>query len=132
MKLPIQSPPVYRMATSPMTIQVSASGVIMSRNKYTTGKCVCKKGSSIKFTADSTICTSDDHKGCTNAKDACLAEHRALCNREGGILTHSEVHALLVLNANKTRRLIIVIVVAPRSCKVNFAGSFHLLISETV
>jgi hypothetical protein len=89
MKLPIQSPPVYRMATSPIMMQVLASGVMPSAKYDLTGKCVCRKNGSVKFTASSTICTNNNHDGCTGAKVACTAEHLAECNRMGGTLSQS-------------------------------------------
>lgn len=86
MRLPIQTSPVVRTLSS---IHVSAGGVMMSSKKDVTGKCVCKKGSSVLWTASSTICTTDDHDGCTAAKDECVSEHLTDCSADGGILTHS-------------------------------------------
>lgn len=89
MKLPIQSPPVDRWSPSPLMMHLAASGVMPSATYDMTGKCVCRKNGSVKFTASSTICTNNNHDGCTGAKARCTTEHLAECNRMGGILTQS-------------------------------------------
>jgi hypothetical protein len=57
--------------------------------QYVTGKCDCKKGGSVLFTASATLCTTPNHPGCTSAKAACVQQQGATCRGQGGTISQS-------------------------------------------
>ena len=50
---------------------------------------MCKKGRSVLWVADSTVCANPTHDNCTSAKAACVAAYGARCRVEGGIISQS-------------------------------------------
>lgn len=75
---------ISALAAAIVTLPAIAQG-----KQLVTGGCACKKGSSVLFTANATICTTADHAGCTAAKQSCVAQHGARCRTQGGIISQS-------------------------------------------
>ena len=67
----------------------AASSPTFAAKNYITGACVCKKGNNVLATYSETICTRNDHDGCTAAKARCVTANLAACTELGGILTQS-------------------------------------------
>jgi hypothetical protein len=88
MILPLQAQPILRtrVSTSKETI---VEGVEASAKKYVEGMAVCKKGNNILFTGSETICTTDNHAGCTAAKVEAVQSITAQCIQQGGIPSQS-------------------------------------------
>jgi hypothetical protein len=84
MILPIQAQPVIRFA-SISKIDISDAGVIASAKKLVTGMARCTKGGSLLFTGSQTICTQDNHDGCTAAKVAAVNSIATECSNQGGV-----------------------------------------------